>query len=103
MPILPPEALWRVLAKEGRALVFVDESGLSERPGVVRIGARKGQAGITWWEFDFRLFRGSLKSRQAVEFLGHWRRQIPGRLPVIRDGLAVHRRRRRRATSLRAF
>jgi hypothetical protein len=42
LPILAPAALWRVLAKEGRALVFVDESGLSERPGVVPIGSRKG-------------------------------------------------------------
>jgi len=96
--------------KEGRTIVFVDESGLSERPSVVRTGARIGQtpqlvfshawgklsviAGITWWEFYFRLFRGSIKSRQAVEFLGHLRRQIRGRLLIIWDGLAVHRSRR---------
>jgi hypothetical protein len=95
--------------KEGRTLVFVDESGLSERPSVVRTWAPKGQtpqlvfshswgklsiiAGITWWEFYFRLYRGSIKSRQAVEFLGHLRRQIPGKLLVIWDGLAVHRSR----------
>lgn len=96
--------------KERRTLVFVDESGLSERPSVVRTWAPKGQtpqlvfshawgqlsviAGITWWEFYFRLYRGSIKSRQAVEFLGHLRRQIKGRLLVIWDGLAVHRSRR---------
>ena len=95
--------------KEGRTIVFVDESGLSERPSVVRTWAPKGQtpqlvfshswgklsiiAGITWWEFYFRLYRGSIKSRQAVEFLGHLRRQIPGKLLVIWDGLAVHRSR----------
>ena len=88
----------------------MDESGLSERPSVVRTWARKGQtpqlvfshawgklsviAGITWWEFFFRLFRGSIKSAQAVEFLGHLRRQIAGPLLVIWDGLAVHRSRR---------
>ena len=44
-------------------------------------------AGITWWAFYFRLFRGSIKSRQAVEFLGHLRRQIRGRLLIIWDGL----------------
>lgn len=96
--------------KERRTLVFVDESGLSERPSVVRTWARKGQtpqlvfshawgklsviAGITWWEFYFRLYRGSIKAAQAVEFLGHLRRQIRGRLLVIWDGLAVHRSRR---------
>jgi transposase len=96
--------------KEGRTLVLVDESGLSERPSVVRTWARRGQtpqlvfrhawgklsviAGITWWQFYFRLFRGSLKSPQAVEFLGHLRRHVPGRLLIIWDGLAVHRSRR---------
>lgn len=95
--------------KERRTLVFVDESGLSERPRVVHTWAPKGQtpqlvfshawgklsviAGITWWEFYFRLFRGSIKSRQAVEFLGHLRRQIRGRLLIIWEGLAVHRSR----------
>ncbi len=99
--------------KEGRTLVFVDESGLSERPSIVRTWAPKGQtpqlvfshawgklsviAGITWREFYFRLYRGSIKSRQAVEFLGHLRRQIPGKLLVIWDGLAVHRSRTVRA------
>jgi len=87
----------------------VGESGLSERPSVVRTWAPKRQtpqlvsshswgklsiiAGITWWEFYFRLYRGSIKGRQAVEFLGHLRRQIPGQLLVIWDGLAVHRSR----------
>ena len=96
--------------KERRTIVFVDESGLSERPSVVRTWARKGQtpqlvfshawgklsviAGLTWWEFYFRLFRGSIKSQQAVEFLGHLRRHIGRRLLVIWDGLAVHRSRR---------
>ncbi len=99
--------------KEGRTLVFVDESGLSERPSVVRTWAPRGQtpqltfshawgklsviAGITWWEFYFRLYRGSIKAAQAVDFLGHLRRQVGGRLLVIWDGLAVHRSRRVRA------
>lgn len=99
--------------KEGRTLVFVDESGLSERPSVVRTWAPRGQtpqlrfshawgklsviAGITWWEFYFRLYRGSIRAAQAVDFLGHLRRQVGGRLLVIWDGLAVHRSRRVRA------
>jgi transposase len=95
--------------KEGRTLVFVDESGLSERPSVVRTWAPRGQtpqlvfshswgkisviAGITWREFYFRLYHGSIKGKQAAEFLRHLRRQIPGKLLVIWDGLAVHRSR----------
>jgi transposase len=87
--------------------VFVDESGLSERPSVVRTWAPRGQtpqlefshawgklsviAGVTWWQCYFRLYRGSIRSRQAVEFLAHLRRQIGGRLLIIWDGLAVHR------------
>lgn len=87
----------------------MDESGLSERPSVVRTWAPIGQtpqlvfshswgqlsviAGITWWQFYFRLYRGSIKGRQAAEFLGHLRRQIAGKLLVIWDGLAVHRSR----------
>jgi len=87
----------------------VDESGLSERPSVVRTWAPIGQtpqlvfshswgqlsviAGITWWQFYFRLYRGSIRGQQAAEFLGHLRRQIAGKLLVIWDGLAVHRSR----------
>jgi transposase len=88
----------------------VDESGLSERPVVVRTWSPQGQtpqlqfshawgqlsviAGITWWEFYFRLYRGSIHAARAVEFLGHLRRQIAGRLLIVWDGLAVHRSRR---------
>lgn len=95
--------------KERRTVVFVDESGLSERPSVVRTWAPKGQtpqlvfshswgkisviAGITWWEFYFRLYPGSIKGREAAEFLGRLRRQIGRKLLVIWDGLAVHRSR----------
>lgn len=95
--------------KEGRTLVFVDESGLAERPSVVRTWAPKGQtpqlvfshswgklsviAGITWWQFYFRLYPGSIKGPQAAHFLRHLRRQIPGKLLVIWDGLTVHRSR----------
>jgi transposase len=85
----------------------VDESGLSERPSVVRTWAPKGQtpqlvfnhnwgrlsvvAGITWWQFYFRLYRGSVRGPQAAHFLRHLCRQIPGQLLVIWDGLPVHR------------
>lgn len=88
-------------------MVFVDESGLSERPTVVRTWAPLGQtpqlefsfrwgqlsviAGITWWRFYFRLHHGTIRGPQAAAFLGQLLRQIRKPLLVIWDGLAVHR------------
>ena len=97
-------------AAEGRTLVFVDESGLSERPTVVRTWAPLGQtpqldfsfrwgqlsviAGVSWWNFYFRIHEGTIRGPQAAEFLGQLRRQIKKPLLVIWDGLAVHRSRK---------
>jgi transposase len=92
---------------EGRTIVFVDESGLSQRPHRCRTWAPKGQtpvlqyhfnwkvlslvAGISWYNFYFRLFEGSIKAPQVVEFLSHLLRHISGPLLVIWDGLPTHR------------
>lgn len=97
-------------AAEGRTIVFVDESGLSERPHRVRTWAPRGQtpvlqlsfnwkvlsaiAGITVWNFYFRLYRGTIKTPQILNFLGHLRRQVARKLLIIWDGLAAHRSRR---------
>ena len=94
---------------ELRTVVFVDESGLSETPSVTRTWAPVGEtphltfhfnwgklaviAGVTWWRFYFRLYRGSIRAPQVVGFLRHLLRQIRGRLLVIWDGLAAHRSR----------
>ena len=94
---------------ERRTVVFVDESGLSEKPSVTRTWAPVGEtpqltfhfnwgklaviAGVTWLRFYFRLYRGSIRSPQVVGFLRHLLRQIRGRLLVIWDGLAAHRSR----------
>lgn len=67
---------------------------MSERPHRCRTWAPRGQtpqlqfhfnwkqlsviAGITWWQFYFRLYPGAIKAPQVVEFLGHLTRQIPG-------------------------
>jgi len=96
------KALW-----QGRIIVFVDESGLSERPHRVRTWSPQGQtpvlqysfnwkclsamAGITIWNFYFRLFPGSIKAGQVIEFLEHLLRHIGGDLTIIWDGLPVHR------------
>jgi len=44
-------------------------------------------AGVTWWNFYFRLFPGAIRSPQIIEFLSHLRRHIPGKLLIVWDGL----------------
>ncbi len=72
---------WPELKKarnECRTIVFVDESGLSERPNRYRTWSPRGQtpvlqyhfnwkslsaiAGVTWWRFYFRLYPGAIRS-----------------------------------------
>jgi transposase len=107
---LEEEDLARIKKKaraEGRIVVFVDESGLTQKPHCVRTWSPKGQtpllfhpfswdnlaaiAGITLWNCYFRLFEGSIKSPQVIEFLNHLQRHLPGRLLIIWDGAAIHR------------
>lgn len=82
---------------------------MSERPHRVRTWAPRGQtpvlqyhfnwkvlsaiAGVTWWNFYFRLFAGAIRSPQVVEFLEHLLRHLRGPLLVIWDGLRAHRSR----------
>ena len=86
--------------------MFIDESGLSQRPHRCRTWSPRGQtpvlqysfnwktlsaiAGITWWNFYFRLYPGSIRSPQIVEFLSHLMRHIPKDMLVIWDGLKSH-------------
>jgi transposase len=92
---------------QGQTIVFIDESGLSQRPHRCRTWAPRGQTpvlqyhfnwetlsvigGLTWWSFYFRLYEGTVKSPQVVEFLTHLMRHIPGKLLVIWDRLQQHR------------
>ncbi len=92
-----------------RVIVFVDESGLSERPTRVRTWAPKGEtpvlqyhfnwkqlsaiAGISPWHFYFRLYPGSIRGPQLVEFLKVLQATIGEKLLVIWDGLKAHRSR----------
>jgi transposase len=80
---------------------------LSERPHRVRTWAPRGQtpvlqyhfnwktlsviAGITWWNFYFKLFPGAIKAPQIIEFLEHLMRHLRRPLLVIWDGLPGHR------------
>ena len=83
--------------------MFIDESGLSQRPHRCRTWSPRGQtpvlqysfnwktlsamAGVTWWKFYFRLYPGSIRSAQVVQFLSHLMRHIPRDMLVIWDGL----------------
>lgn len=46
---------------------------------------------MTLWQFYFRLYPGSIKSPQIVDFLGRLQRALPGKLLIIWDGLRQHR------------
>ena len=87
--------------------MFIDESGISERPTRVRTWSPKGQtpviqfhfnwnyvaviAGLTRTRFLFRLHEGSIKKEQIVEFLKALKAHLRQPLLVICDGLKAHR------------
>jgi len=50
-------------------------------------------AGITWWNFYFRLYSGTIRAPQVIDFLSHLLRHLPGKLLVVWDGLPAHRAR----------
>ena len=50
-------------------------------------------AGITWWNFYFRLYPKTIRSAQVIDFLGHLLRHLRGKLLVLWDGLPAHRAR----------
>ena len=95
--------------REGRLIVFVDESGLSERPTRVRTWALRGHTPVIQFHFNwkqlsmiaglspsqcmFRLHEGTIRSAQIVEFLRALRRHLKRRLLIIWDGLQAHRSR----------
>ena len=90
------------IRNKARIIVFIDESGLSERPARVKTWAPKGQtpvlqyhfnwhqlsviAGISSRRFYFRLFPGAIKGPQVIEFLHALGQQIRQKLLVIWDG-----------------
>jgi transposase len=95
--------------REGRVIVFIDESGLSERPTRVPTWAPRGQtpviqfhfnwkqlsmiAGVSFTSAYFRLHPGTIKSPQIVAFLKALVAQIEQPLLIIWDGLRAHRSR----------
>lgn len=99
----------KIAARQRRVIVFIDESGLSERPCRARTWAPRGEtpvlqysfswkqlsmiAGLSFWRFYFRFFPGAIKSPQIVEFLKVLQATIGRNLLVIWDRLQAHRSR----------
>lgn len=92
---------------EGRTIVFVDESGLTQKPATKKTWSPEGNTpqvemnfswktlsvigGITLRSIFFQIHEESIKSAQVIEFLTHLQRHIEGKLLVIWDGLPAHR------------
>jgi hypothetical protein len=94
--------------KEGRTIVFCDQSGFYLLPMVVRTYAPVGKtpilkenltrdhlsamSGIT---LDGKLYmieqERAFKGEDAVRFLKHLMRRIPGKLLIVWDGSPIHR------------
>ena len=88
---------------------MADESGLSQRPHRVRTWAPRGKtpvlqygfnwkslsvaAGLTAWNFYFRLYPGAIKSPQVVDFLNALVRAIRRPMILVWDRLPTHRSR----------
>lgn len=101
--------LKRIATRQGRTLVFVDESGFYLLPGVVKTYGPRGRTPVVdeWQTRDhlsvmggitpdgrvFTLVRQKpLTGLETVEFLGHVGRQIRGPVLVVWDGSPIHRR-----------
>jgi transposase len=97
-------------ARESRVIVFIDESGISERPHRVRTWAPKGQtpilqysftwkqlsaiAGVSFWNIYFKLVQGAFRAPEIVAFLKALRRHLKDRkLLIVWDRLQAHRSR----------
>jgi hypothetical protein len=94
-------------AAQQQTILFIDESGFYPRPSVVRTYAPVGQTPILWewWTRDhlsaittispegklyFRSQGRAINSDDAVGFLEHLLREVPGQMVIIWDGASIH-------------
>ena len=91
-------------------IVVFDETGLSERPTVVRTWGKKGETPIIYHSFNwkqlscigavtkkqyyFRLHDGAIDAKRAIAFCKNLKRQISRKLLLIGDGSGPHRSRK---------
>ena len=92
--------------QEQRVIVFVDESGFSQRPARKRTWAPRGHtpilefnfnwkrisaiAGVSFYELWFALHEGTIRAPQVIEFIQQLRARIGKKLLLIWDGLSAH-------------
>ena len=102
---------WPALQAQAQAekspIVFVDESGLTQKPAAKSTWAPEGETpvlelnfngkklsvigGITLKSLYFQLHEDSVKAPEVIAFLQHVQQHIPGKLLVLWDGLPAHR------------
>jgi transposase len=95
-------------AREGRTIVWVDESGFSLLPAAVRSLAPRGHPPTLHFPFTrdhlsvisgitssgrllLQVQDHAFRSPDVVQFLRHLLRYLPGKLLVIWDGAPIHR------------
>lgn len=101
-------------ARQGATIVFLDETGFSERPSVRRTWAPRGQTPVLTHRFGhwrnlsaigalaysthglrarvyLMLFHGAVRSAELIRFLKHLHRHIRGPMILIWDGINPHR------------
>lgn len=87
-------------------ILFIDESGLSQRPTRVRTWAPKGESPVVQFHFNwdhisviagmhmrgvcFRMHQGAVKKEQVVEFLRILKAHFHRRLLILWDGARPH-------------
>jgi len=100
--------------QEGVTIVFLDESGISERPVVRSTWAPRGKTPVVRHRFGswrnagaigaiaynkkghrarllISFHRGTILSMHIVRFLQHVRRHVRGKVYLLWDGLGIHR------------
>jgi DDE superfamily endonuclease len=92
---------------EGRTILFLDESGLTQKPHRCRTWAPRGQtpvlpfnfnwdelsvsAGLTLRNFYFRLYPDAIGEPRVTDFLQALVRHVDRRLLIVWDRLPAHR------------
>jgi len=101
-------ALRKAAKTEGRTIVFVDESGFSLSPSVVRTWSAMGQTPVVTALYHpehlsviggltlegslyVQIHDATIKAVGAIEFLRHLLRHLAGPLLVLWDGAKIHR------------